>query len=170
MSNDASCTLRVEMPREKAWEILRDFSLAHNYVPGLVKSEINTEQTAGVGASRKVYQSETRGIDETIIEWNEGYGFLIRLHKGDQGAPPPFTEGHFRYAIEDDGDATKLTNSLIYTLRWGALGAFLDRLFLNRIMTGVIRDVTLSMKQYYETGQGASKADLKRLRAQWKGR
>ncbi len=165
MSNDASCSLRLEMPREKAWETLRDFSLAHNYVPGLVKSEVTTAQKEGVGASRKVYQTQTKGIDETIVEWDEGHGFMIRLHLGDKGAPPPFTEGHFRYLIEDDGDGTKLTNSLIYTLRWGAVGAALDALLLNKIMRGVIRDVTLSMKQYYETGKGASKADLKRLRA-----
>jgi len=168
MSNEASCTLRIEMPRDKAWEILRDLSRAHYYVPGLVKTEITTEQKEGVGTSRKVYQTETKGMDETVVEWTEGYGFLIRLHNGDKGAPPPFAEGHFRYAIDDDGDATRLTTSLIYTLRLGAIGELLDRLFLNRIFRSVIRDVALSMRSYYETGRPTPKSELKRLRAEWK--
>jgi len=97
MGGVVSCTLYMKISREKAWDILQDLSVPHLYVPGLVKTEITTEKIQGVGASRKVYQTETKGLDETVEEWNEGHGFLIRLHQGDRGAPPPFSKGHFRY-------------------------------------------------------------------------
>jgi hypothetical protein len=168
MGGVVSCTLYMKMPREKAWNILRDLSKPHFYVPGLVKTEITTEKTTGVGASRKVYQTQTKGIDETVVEWNEGHGFLIRLHQGDRGAPPPFSEGHFRYAIEDQGEGTQLTCSLIYTMRWGILGVLLDKLLLNIIMRRVIADVTLSMRFFYETGLTPTKQDLKEARIAWK--
>jgi hypothetical protein len=168
MGGVVSCTLYMDMSRVKAWDILRDLSKAHYYVPGLVNTEITTEKTTGVGASRMVYQSETKGIDETVEEWNEGHGFLIRLHKGDKGAPAPFSKGHFRYAIEDQGDGTQLTCSLIYTMRWGVLGVVLDKLLLNFIMRRIIADVTLSMRFFYETGLTPTKRDLKEARIAWK--
>jgi hypothetical protein len=153
------------MPRAKAWELLQDLTLAHHYVPGLVKTEITTEAKKGVGASRKVYQRQTSGIDETVEEWNEGHGFLIRLHRGSAGPPFPFTEAHFRYAIEDAGDATLLTTSLVYAMRGGALGRFLDRCLLRRIIDRTIRDVALSQKCYYESGEPVTPRQLKEARA-----
>jgi len=159
-------TVRIEMPRQKAWEILRDLTKAHNYVPGIVDTVITTEQVEGVGTSRIVYQSKTRGLNETVVEWNDGYGFLIRLHRREKGAPPPFKEAYFRYAIDDDGDATSLTTSLIYTLGMGWFGRLLETLLLKRIFERTIADVALSMKYFYETGRPTRKEDLKRMREQ----
>ena len=90
METTLSHSVVIEMPRAAAWSRLRDLTLAHNYVPGLVKTEVTTALREGVGASRRVYQTQARWIDETVTEWADGQGFLIRLHRGDQGAPPPF--------------------------------------------------------------------------------
>lgn len=163
--SQVSTTVRVQLPRAKAWDLLQDLSLAHHYVPGLVKTEITTQARKGVGASRKVYQSETKGIDETVVEWNEGHGFLIRLHRGSAGAPLPFAEAHFRYAIEADGNDTRLTTSLTYTMLGGAVGRFLDRYLLRGFIDKTIRDVALSQKCYYETGKPVTKKQLKGARA-----
>lgn len=159
-----SATSHIRVPCERAWELLRDLSLAHNYVPGLVKTEITTECKEGIGASRKVFQSEAKGIDETIEEWNTGRGFLIRLHCGDCGAPFPFKQAHFRYAIDGHGPDTLLTASLVYTMRWGAIGRMLDRLLLKRFIKKRIRDVALSMKIYYESGERVTPQKLKQAK------
>jgi len=159
-----SATSQIRIPCERAWELLRDLSLAHHYVPGLVKSEITTECREGVGASRKVFQSEAKGIDETVAEWIDGHGFLIRLHCGDCGAPFPFEQAHFRYAIAAHGPDTLLTASLIYAMRWGAVGRALDRLLLRRFIERRIRDVALSMRIYYETGERVTPQRLKRAK------
>ena len=88
MAREVSEQIVIDLPRSEAWEKLRDISLAHNYVPGIAKTEIITEQTEGVGASRYVYRNPRSWIQETVEEWDEGSGFLIRLHKGDKPAPP----------------------------------------------------------------------------------
>ena len=72
MPEEAKCQLVINMPREQAWEKLKDLSLAHNYVPGLVKTEITTSEKTGIGASRKVYQTQTKGINETVTEQEFG--------------------------------------------------------------------------------------------------
>lgn len=170
MTNEVSSQVTINMPRTEAWEKLRDLTLAHNYVPGLVKTEVTTELKEGVGASRKVFQTETKGINETVIEWQDGHGFLIRLHRGEKGAPPPFKEAFFRYQL-DDGDSpetTLLTTTMSYTMGMGFVGGLLEKLFLKKLFKGIIRDVAISLKQFYESGEKVTPAILKQVKADYK--
>lgn len=147
---EAKARVYLDMPREKVWELLKDLSMAHRYVPGVVDTRITTEQKEGVGASRKVYQSETSAIDETVEEWNEGRGFLIRLHRGNAGPPFPFKQAWFRYAISDCGAGTEVATSLIYVMRFGLPGRLLERAFLRFFIRSRIRAVALGLKTCYE--------------------
>ncbi len=154
----------ISIRREQAWELLRDLSLAHNYVPGVIETQITTTQKEGMGASRKVYQGKTSFINETVEEWNDGYGFLIRIHCGNAGPPFPFQEAWFRYEIGDADRNTQLTTSLIYVVRWGKFGRILNRILLQKFITKRIRDVALSLKIYYETRERVTPDKLKRAR------
>jgi len=160
MTRKVSTHLVLDMPRERAWEKLRDISLAHNYVPGIIKTVIVSEQREGVGASRHVYRNAKSYIQETVIEWDEGHGFLIRLHRGDKPAPP-FRNAWFRYRLDDEGaDRTLFTASLEYELPWGALGAWLEKR-MEKVVQATIDDVATAMKLYYESGQPTTAAALK---------
>lgn len=167
MGSEVSTSLRLAMPREQAWQILQDFACAHNYVPGIVRTEITTAVKNGVGASRKVYDRRGQAMDETITEWHEGEGFRIRLHKGARDAP--FRNSYFVYRLADGPDnSTELTTIMGYTPPFGWLGKLLDALLLRRIIGAVIRDVAISMKYFYEHGRRPGKQDLRRLKAQLK--
>lgn len=165
MKHEATARVVINMPREQAWQLLKDLSLAHNYVPGITRTEITTAKTEGLGASRRVFQASGKGLDETVSEWYEGHGFLIRLHRDEKGAPPPFSQAAFRYRLDDAGhNCTALTTSLMFDMRWGVVGRFLYTRLLHKIFRGVIRDIAISMKQYYETGEPVSPEQLKQLR------
>jgi uncharacterized membrane protein len=160
MTRKVSTQIVLDMPREQAWEKLRDISLAHNYVPGIVRTEIVSEQREGVGASRYVYRNQKSYIQETVVEWDEGQGFLIRLHRGDKPAPP-FRNARFRYRLAGEGpDKTLFTASLKYELPWGALGAWLEKR-MEKVVQSTIDDVATAMKLYYESGQPTTAAALK---------
>lgn len=157
----------IDLPIQDAWTKLRNLSLAHHYVPGIVKTAIVSAQSEGVGASRYVYRNATSYIQETVEEWQEGKGFLIHLHRGDKSAPP-FRDAWFRYALEDNGnDQTLLTTSLMYDMPWGRLGAWLGAKMAGFVQA-TISDVALSMKLYYESGVPTTKAALKAHKAQMK--
>lgn len=155
----------INMPREQAWAKLRNLALAHYYVPGIVDTRITTTHTEGVGASRNVYQKRGGFLQETVTEWQEGEGFTLRLHKHDKDAP--FRNAWFRYALTDvTPGVTRLTATMGYQMPLGILGELLDSLLLRRIIQGVIGDVALSLKHYYEQGATASKAQLRDMRSQ----
>lgn len=163
MSQQVSSQLIIKLPRAAAWDKLRDISLAHNYVPGIVKTEIVSEQTEGVGASRYVYRNARSYIQETVEEWQEGSGFLIRLHKGDKPAPP-FRTAWFRYELADnDADSTRFTASMEYELPWGPFGSWLEKK-LQKFIAATIADVATAMKLYYETNEPTTPATLKRYK------
>ena len=71
MTETVSAQTIIDIPLNAAWEKLSDISVAHHYVPGLVKTEIITDQRTGIGASRYVYRSEKSYIQETVEEWQE---------------------------------------------------------------------------------------------------
>lgn len=166
MEYSHSHSLEMALPREAAWQKLRDLSVAHHYVPGLTGTEIRTALKEGVGASRRVFQGGGRWLDETVTEWAEGQGFEIRLHRAEQGMVAPFREASFRYWLEDAGPSTtRLVLTLSYSLRWGVFGALLERLAMGRGVSANLRDVALGLREYYLTGApvtDARRAELRR--------
>ena len=163
MTRQVSTQVQIDIPRAEAWNKLRDISLAHNYVPGIVKTEIVSAQTEGVGASRYVYRNAKSYIQETVEEWDEGQGFLIRLHQGVKSAPP-FRNAWFRYQLAAEGaDKTLFTASLKFEMPWGFLGVWLEKR-LEKIVAATVADVARSMKLYYETGTPTTRAALRAYR------
>jgi hypothetical protein len=167
MSQEATAQVIINLPLADAWDKLSDISLAHHYVPGIVKTEIVSEHTQGVGASRYVYRNAKSYIQETVEEWHEGHGFLIRLHKGDKPARP-FRRAWFRYQLSEQGpNQTLFTASLKFELPWGAVGAWLEKKVV-KFVAAILSDVTLSMKLYYESGEPTTPAALKTYKASLK--
>ena len=121
-----------DLPRAKVWEGLRDLTRAPRYVPNLTGVEILTEQTEGVGASRRVFQKNGKPLDETVEEWEDGYGFKLRLHNGDK-PPAPFPEAWFDYRIADAPDGgTFFRPALIYGVPAGIFGKLMNALPIRR--------------------------------------
>jgi hypothetical protein len=165
MTEEVSAKVFINVPLSAAWDKLQDISLAHNYVPGIINTEIVSAQSKGIGASRHVYRNKSSYIQETVEEWRDGEGFLIRLHKGEKSAPP-FKNAWFRYALRDCGSGrTELTTTLIYEMPLGALGAWIGRKMSNFVRS-TIADVAVSMKLYYENEQPTTPAILRDYKAQ----
>lgn len=161
-----SSRIPLAISKTQAWEKLQDISLPHNYVPGIVKTEIITAEKTGVGASRLVYPSESKSLSETVTQWNEGSGFVIRVHQAEKGAPAPFKELNFEYGLEEEAGQCYLHNKMSYTPAWGILGTLLNKLVLEKVITGSLGDVTLAQKLFYESGEPTSAEKLKSRKAE----
>jgi carbon monoxide dehydrogenase subunit G len=140
----------IPLPLEVCWEKLRDLTRAVNYVPGLTGCVVTTELREGVGASRRVTSKRFGDMDETVVIWDEGKGFTIRLHKGD-GPATPFQDATFRYALEPTDGGCEIVTSMTYQLGFGPLGALLDALILRRVSRSNVRKVALALAEHYVT-------------------
>ncbi len=124
--------------------------------PGVLRIEITTPQRQGVGASRRVFCKGRPPVDETVILWEEGYGFTVRLHNGDN-QPTPFKQAQFVYRLDDaPGERTRATTTLIYELPFGALGRLLDALLMRPLGRRTVNAIARGLKHVYETGKSAN--------------
>jgi ribosome-associated toxin RatA of RatAB toxin-antitoxin module len=158
---------RIELPIESCWDNLRDLTRARHYVPGLTDTVVTTDQREGVGASRIVTHKQFGEMNETVVEWDEGVGLTVRLHKGDKPATP-FREASFRYEFRPSAsgrEACEIHTSLTYELPFGVLGRLLDRLVLGRIFRKNVVDTAVCLAEHYRTGQPVAESELPRLRA-----
>ncbi len=139
----------------ECWNRLRDLRAAAHYVPGVVRVELTGERREGIGASRRVLREDGDSIDESVIEWRDGEGFSLRLHREEDGPPPPFERAEFRYALVPRGAGSRVTTELRYTLRWGALGRLLDRLAIEGVVREQVRGVAAGLARYCDEGPAA---------------
>jgi len=144
----ASHSVLLNLTPSATWAKLRDLSLAPHYVPGLTGCQFHPGPREGLGASRRVLRKGGQWLDESVVQWQEGVGFVLILHKASGAAPFPFREASFSYGLQAEGDATRITLSMSYNLRGGWL---MERL-LAKAFNNVVREIADNLKAYYETG------------------
>lgn len=117
---------------------------------------ITTEATGGVGASRRVFCKGRPPVDETVISWDEGEGFTVRLHKG-QESPSPFAEATFTYRLRDAEDGACLAQvELCYRLPDSWWSGIMDGLLMRHVVAHTVRSIAKGLRQVYETGKSAN--------------
>ncbi|MDD0977032.1 SRPBCC family protein [Pseudomonas fontis] len=145
----ASHSVVVALSPAQAWKKLKDLSLAPHYVPGLTGLRLHPGVREGVGASRRVFRKGGQWLDESVVQWQDGEGFVLVLHKASGGAPLPFRQASFHYSLKAQGQGTRITTSLHYRLRGGWL---VERL-LRASFARVVRQIGENLGAYYESGQ-----------------
>ena len=141
----------VDIDPIKAWSIMSDFSIAHKYVPGIVKTEVLEGPATGIGAHRLVFDKSGKSIDETIIKWVEGAGFNIRLHQGNK-ALVPFKYAQFNYHMKKIDDKSTLVQLvMIFETPWGLLGRMLNMLIFRPVIKRRLIGIAAGLKSFYES-------------------
>jgi hypothetical protein len=155
----ATVQVDADLPHAQAWALLQDFSLAHNYVPDLSRTEIVSSTSRGVGAHRRVYDADGDYLEETITAWREGQGFTLNLHQGEEPMAP-FEQIEFIYTVAPGArNSTQIQLELAFRMPWGWLGDALAEWIILPIMEESLVQVAAGMKYFYETGVPATDED-----------
>lgn len=149
MPAHSSHSVHLQLSAEAAWTRLSDLSRAPHYVPGLTASQFHPGPQRGLGASRRVLRKGGQWLDETVIDWREDRSFVLRLHRGAAGAPFPFREASFSYALEPTDIGSRMSLRMDYRLRGGRLVEWL----LAGAFDKVVWQIANNLKTYYETGE-----------------
>jgi hypothetical protein len=153
MRNSVSAETFIELPCAEVWAKLRDLTRPHFYVPGLLSTRMDTRAVEGVGACRTVFSKRLPPLQETVIEWTEGHGMVLRLHRGER-AMSPFAAIEFVYELEPAGVArTRFRPAMRYDTGTGLVGALLDNALLRRVLTSNLRGIAANLKGFFETGK-----------------
>lgn len=147
------CAASIAKSREQVWTQLRDLRVARHYVVGASAIELNPGPREGLGASRKVHLRKGGAVDETVIDWQEGRGFTLKLHVGEQ-APKPFKWAKFQYELTDAPNGQSLLRGVFsYEVAGGLVGRLFDALLLRRAIQSSHAALGSRMQKFYEHGE-----------------
>ena len=69
--------IRINAPKEKAWEILADFVGVANWAPTIISSHLLTDANGGIGAKRTCDHISGAAIEEVVTEWGNKKGWAF---------------------------------------------------------------------------------------------
>ena len=134
------------------WQRLSDLSQVQHYVPFVKGSEIMTEQKTGEGVQRIAWLENQRTVQEEVIEWDDGQGYLLRLN--DVSFFLPFHDMETRYRIESDdeqGLQTDLAITLTVRPRFGLLGQWFLTPWITPRLQQQLDELADGVTTYFET-------------------
>ena len=142
--------IHIEAPKEKVWEVLADIGGIYKWNPGVMYSYATSEDSQGVGATRHCDLIGQRGyLEERVMDWREGEGFKIRVYDTDL----PIRKNVVRFSLDGDEDGTVVRVNPDYTVKYGAMGSIMDRLFMRRRVKKGMEGLLAGLKYHLETGQ-----------------
>ncbi len=137
---------KINAPIEHVWQVLADIGNIYQWNPGVIESYCTTEQIAGVGASRFCNLGSNNYLDEKVVEWEDKQCLTIRI----VGTNLPFNTADIRFTLQPDNEATVVTVSPDYELKFGILGSLLDYFYVRHSYMKGMKALLAGLKQHVE--------------------
>ena len=146
-----SANIKINAPKERVWEILSDLGSIYKWNPGVSHSYSTSEGGGGEGATRHCdIKSPLKGyLEERAFDWREGEGFKIDIYDTNF----PLKRNVIQFSLHSEGGDTIVEVSPEYQLKFGVLGAVMDRLAFSRQFRQGIQGLLEGLKYHVETGE-----------------
>ena len=150
MSN-FSAHIKINAPKEQVWAVLSDLGSIYKWNPGVSHSYSTSESSGSEGATRHCdIKSPLKGyLEERAFDWRDGEGFKIDIYDTNF----PLKRNVVQFSLRADGSDTIVEVSPEYQLKFGALGAVMDRLAFNRQFRKGMKGLLEGLRYHVETGE-----------------
>jgi len=144
MAHEVHKTLLVPAPIEATWEAISQMGAVENWHPNVARTEVLTDNDAGVGASRRVEFHSGGGAVETVTEQAERE--FVRM---DMAEVPLMRDAEVTIRVAaTSAHETEVTFSTRYGVQYGPVGWMLNALMMKR-MLGKAFDAALEGLSYH---------------------
>lgn len=144
--------IRIAAPLEKVWAVLADLEAVQHYNSGVKHAKYISPMREGVGASRHCDLKPKGWVKERIIAWEPQKAVAMELYESQW----PLAFMRWRTALTPDGAGTRVSQQMEYQVKFGPLGALLDKLVMRRKLDQTLTEVFGSLKRFIETGVKSS--------------
>ena len=130
------------------WAVLADLPNHASWRKDVKASRMLGEATSGVGARRHLDLVPVGGLDETVLDWEEGRKMVVAV---DKASVVPVKSGEATLVVDREGDdQSKVTMEFRYVPKGGpfgrVIGAVADRQ-LTKVFRGVLADLELAARK-----------------------
>jgi uncharacterized protein YndB with AHSA1/START domain len=124
------------------WAVLADLPNHASWRNDVKVSRMLGEATSGVGARRHLDLAPVGGLDETVLDWEEGHKMVVAV---DKATVVPVKSGEATLVVDREGDdESQVTWEFRYVPKGGpfgrVIGAVADRQ-LTKVFRGVLADL-----------------------------
>ncbi len=140
--------IKINVPKDKVWNVLSDLSGIQNFHPGVKKSYYVTDQKEGIGAARVCELKPMGSIKETAVEWSEGQLMSLTIESLEKA--PPLKNAYGRIKLEKDGNDTVASLEMGYELKFGILGGLMNSMMVKPQFQKVVPAMLKGLKNYCE--------------------
>ena len=141
----------VDAPTEEVWAAIGDFGNVAKVNPNVSNSYLTSDATDGVGATRHCDLSlYGASVEERITEWVDGEKLAIDVY--DSNRLPIIEDSTAMMRVDAVGEKTRLTSSLSYSVKYGPVGAVMNRLMLRGQFATAMKRFLAGIKHHVETG------------------
>ena len=145
----------INAPQAQVWEVIADLGAVQDFNPNVSRSYYNSGPRTGVGASRHCDLTVGGSLEETAIAWKDGESFTLELHGGK--LTPPFQGAEATFRLHPEGGRTRVTVDLEYSMKYGLLGALMDRILVQNRFGNALGTTLDALKKYVENGRPEKK-------------
>ena len=152
--------IEIERPAAEVWATVSDFGRPSRYSPAVSNSYLTGNGAESAAGQSEIEVGTTRhcdltvsgaSIEERVVELRDGERLAIEIYDGAKA--PPFKSARAVLAVEELSDErSKLRASLDYRLRFGPLGAAMDRAIVGRRFGPAFGASLAGIKHHVETG------------------
>ena len=144
--------IQVAAPLDKVWAVLADLEAVQHYNSGVKHAKYLSTVREGIGASRHCDLKPKGWVKERVIAWEPQKAVTMELYESQW----PLEFMRWRTALAPDGAGTRVSQQMEYQVKFGALGALLDKLVMRRKLDQTLAEVFVSLKRFVETGAKSS--------------
>ncbi len=145
-----SLSTTIDAPKERVWEVLKEFGEISKWNPGVVESHSTTDATGGIGAERRCDLGKGQWVEERIVGWEEGKSLDINIFDSNV----PLSDATVTLSVEslDEGES-RVDLNINYKLKYGPLGMLMDLMMGKRSYRRAMNGLLAGLKHHSETGK-----------------
>lgn len=137
----------IDAPADQIWAALADIGSISVWNPGVKNSHLTSELDAALGATRHCDLGGRNYLDEEVVEFATGEALTMRITKTNL----PFRHADIRFRLEPHGEATQVSVSPEYQLKFGPVGRLMDLVMVRRSYEKGMKALLRGLKRHVET-------------------
>ena len=150
MSHHSENTIKVNVPSEKVWQILEDFSSVEKFAITIKSSPIISDINSGLGAKRLCTFNDGSSLVEEIIEYYPGKGYKMVLSEFSL----PLKEMHATMKVTAiDENSCEIYMSADFVVKAGPLGWLMGQFIMKPFMKSVFKKLMTGLAYHSDTGE-----------------
>lgn len=140
--------ITIDAPADAVWRVLADVGEIYQWNPGVLHSHATSEAETGLGATRYCDLGGNNYLKEEVVHFEPQHQLTMRIT--DTNMPLATADIHF--TLHDKSDQTVVAVSPEYAIKYGPLGAILDRLYVRQTYEKGMQNLLQGLKEHVENG------------------